>query len=83
MRRFSEYYFLCPEVVKPGTLVYNHGNYENPEMFFLQSTLLRDNGKTKITMQCYLRLPDERKVVVEKYGALEGQKQHLDKLKPI
>ena len=68
------------EVVKPERLVYNHGNYENPEMFFVTINFAEDNGKTKITMRMLFKTADERKVVVEKYGALEGQKQHLDKL---
>lgn len=68
------------EVVKPERLVYNHGNFENPEMFFVTIKFLEDNGKTKITMRMLFKTADERKVVVEKYGALEGQKQHLDKL---
>ena len=68
------------EVVKPERLVYNHGNYENPEMFFVTLNFAEDNGKTKITMRMLFKTADERKVVVEKYGALEGQKQHLDKL---
>lgn len=68
------------EVVKPERLVYNHGNYENPEMFFVTINFIEDNGKTKITMRMLFKTVDERKVVVEKYGALEGQKQHLDKL---
>jgi uncharacterized protein YndB with AHSA1/START domain len=68
------------EVVKPERLVYNHGNYENPEMFFVTINFLEDNGKTKITMRMLFKTVDARREVVEKYGALEGQKQHLDKL---
>ena len=68
------------EVVKPERLVYNHGNYENPEMFFVTIKFVEDNGKTKITMRMLFKTVDERREVVEKYGALEGQKQHLDKL---
>jgi len=68
------------EVVKPERLVYNHGNFENPEMFFVTINFLEDNGKTRITMRMLFKTAEERKVVVEKYGALEGQKQHLDKL---
>ncbi|MDX1959001.1 MAG: SRPBCC domain-containing protein [Leptospiraceae bacterium] len=68
------------EVVKPERLVYNHGNYENPNMFFVTINFLEDNGKTKITMRMLFNTREEREVVVEKYGALEGQKQHLDKL---
>jgi len=68
------------EVVKPERLVYNHGNYENPEMFFVTINFTEDNGKTKITMRMLFKTADARREVVEKYGALEGQKQHLDKL---
>ena len=31
-------------------------------------------------MRMLFKKAEERKEVVEKYGALEGQKQHLDKL---
>ncbi len=68
------------EVVKPERLVYNHGNYKNPEMFFVTINFLEDNGKTKISMRMLFKTVEERREVVEKYGALEGQKQHLDKL---
>lgn len=68
------------EVVKPERLVYDHGNYENPKMFHATINFVEANGKTKITMRMLFKKAEERKVVVEKYGALEGQKQHLDKL---
>ena len=68
------------EVVKPERLVYDHGNYENPKMFHVTINFVEANGKTKITMRMLFKKAEERKVVVEKYGALEGQKQHLDKL---
>ena len=61
-------------------MLFRSGSYENPKMFHVTINFVEANGKTKITMRMLFQKAEERKVVVEKYGALEGQKQHLDKL---
>ncbi len=68
------------EVIKPEKLVWWHGDDKDPAQF--ESTVIfEDEGKkTKLTMKMVFRTKAEKDFVVEKYGALEGQSQTMDRL---
>ncbi len=67
------------EITPPSKLVFDHG--DGKKVWFVATVLLEDTGRgTRITLrQLY---PDQafRDEVVNKYGAIEGGKQHLAKL---
>jgi uncharacterized protein YndB with AHSA1/START domain len=67
------------EISPPSKLVFDHG--DGKKVWFEATVLLEDTGRgTRITLrQLY---PDQafRDEVVNKYGAIEGGKQHLAKL---
>jgi uncharacterized protein YndB with AHSA1/START domain len=68
------------EVVKPEKLVWMHGNEKERNQF--ESTVLfeEDGNKTKLTMKMVFKTKEERDKVVEKYGAVEGNRQTMDRL---
>ena len=76
------------EVVKPERLVYKHGGDADCEPVNFQVTAtFEDVGpagatprKTKLTWQALFPSPAARNFVVEKYGAIEGGKQTLERL---
>jgi uncharacterized protein YndB with AHSA1/START domain len=68
------------EVKKPERLVYDHGEEGQPGYFHVTVTFEDQGGKTKLSMQMLFKTAEERDQVVEKYGAVEGLKQNLDKL---
>jgi uncharacterized protein YndB with AHSA1/START domain len=65
------------EVVKPSRLVYDHG----PEpLFHVTVTFAPQAGKTRVSMRGLFATAAERTLVAEKYGAIEGGRQHLARL---
>src|SRR5690349_19761562 len=70
------------EVVKPSLLVYSHGsgNENDPGQFEVTVTFVAFGKKTELTMRAVFKTKEERDMVVEKYGALEGNKQTLNRL---
>ena len=67
------------EIVLLSKLVYDHGDGER--MWFEQTVTLEDvEGGTLVTLRHLFPSKEERDLVVEKYGAIEGGKQHLAKL---
>jgi len=70
------------EVVKPGRLVYRHGGTVDvePVQFHVTVTFEDLDGKTKLTMRMVFPSAAERDRVAEKYGAVEGAKQTLERL---
>jgi uncharacterized protein YndB with AHSA1/START domain len=70
------------EIVKPERLVYSHGGGDDVEPVQFQTTVtFEDYGaKTKLTMWALFPSAAERDRVVEKYGAVEGANQTLDRL---
>jgi hypothetical protein len=48
--------------------------------FDVTVTMLEKNGKTELTMCMLFPTKEERDMVVEKFGAIEGNKQTMDKL---
>ena len=70
------------EVTKPERLVYAHADDGETEPVSFQVTVTMDDqgGKTKLTMRMVFPSVEERDRVVKEYGALEGAKQHVDRL---
>jgi|SRR5271168_104160 len=70
------------EVVKPERLVYRHGGTVDvePVQFHVTVTFEDLDGKTKLTMRMVFPSAAERDRVAEKYGAVEGAKQTLERL---
>jgi uncharacterized protein YndB with AHSA1/START domain len=67
------------EVVKPERLVYAHGG-ENDVSFHVTVTFERQGEKTKLTMVTLFPTAEMLDFVAREYGAIEGGKQHLDRL---
>lgn len=68
------------EVKKPERLVYNHGEEGKPNFFQVTVTFEDQGNKTKLSMQMLFSTAEERNDVAEKYGAVEGLKQNMDRL---
>jgi uncharacterized protein YndB with AHSA1/START domain len=69
------------EVAPPSRLVFDHG--DGQRVWFIASIILdaTDAGTgTLVTLRHLFPSREERDLVVEKYGAIEGGKQHLAKL---
>jgi len=66
------------DVVEPERLEWDHG----PSPIF-HSTVVFDehgNNKTKLTMRMVFQTAEERNRTAEKFGAVEGQQQTLNRL---
>jgi len=70
------------EVVKPERLVFRHNSDKenDPEEFLSTITFEEENGKTKVTMSSLFPSVEQRQLVIEKYGAIEGGNQTLGRL---
>jgi uncharacterized protein YndB with AHSA1/START domain len=70
------------EIMKPERLVYSHGGGGDvePVQFQVTVTFEDHDGKTKLTMKALFPSAAERDRVAEKYGAVEGAKQTLERL---
>jgi len=70
------------EVVKPERLVYKHEPEagSEPANFQVTVTFAGEGGKTALTMRMLFPSAEARRHVVEKYGAVEGANQTLDRL---
>jgi uncharacterized protein YndB with AHSA1/START domain len=68
------------EVQRPERLVYDHG--DKGELTYFRVTVSFEDlgGKTKVSMQMLFETSKQRNKVVEKFGAVEGLKQNMDKL---
>ena len=67
------------EITPPSRLVYDHG--DGTRVWFEQIMDLQEVGRgTLITLRQVYPSQASRDEVIEKYGALEGGKQHLAKL---
>ncbi len=67
-------------IEKPTRLVYKHGDDKNHEMFRASVTFTPMEGKTRVSLYTMFPTKEARDTVVEKYGAIEGGKQHLANL---
>jgi len=70
------------EIVRPERLVYRHGGGEDvePVQFHVTVTFEDLGGKTRLTMRAVFPSAEQRNLVTEKYGAVEGAKQTLERL---
>ncbi len=70
------------EIVPPERLVYKHGGELDLEPVNFQTTVTFEDvgGKTKLTMRSIFSSAAVKRFVAETYGAVEGGKQHLDRL---
>jgi uncharacterized protein YndB with AHSA1/START domain len=71
------------ELKAPERLVFRHGSTEeeNPDADFNTVITLEDvGGKTRVTMIGTFKDKAARDLVIREYGAVEGGRQHLDKL---
>lgn len=67
------------EITPPSRLVYDHG--DGQRVWFEASITLQETGSgTLVTLRHLFPSRESRDEVVEKYGAIEGGKQHLAKL---
>lgn len=74
----NEIFFI--DVVKPERLVYSHGEPGAEDSFHVTIDFLEQEGKTRINMQMVFRTAAQRNLVVEKFGAIEGNIQMIDRL---
>ena len=68
------------EIVKPERLVYYHGDQGEPGYFQSTVTFAEEGMKTRLSLRMLFPTAEERDAVVEKYNALQGANQHLDRL---
>ncbi len=68
------------EITPIDRLGYEHGDWENPRMFFGTITFTDAEGGTMVTIRMIFPTKEERDRTVEQYGAIEGGKQTLAKL---
>jgi uncharacterized protein YndB with AHSA1/START domain len=67
------------EITPPSRLVFDHG--DGQRIWFESCITLQETGSgTLITLRHLFPSKESRDEVVEKYGAIEGGKQHLAKL---
>ena len=67
------------EIIPLSKLVSDHG--DGDRVWFESTVTLQDaDGGTLVTLRHLFPSKEERDLVVEKYGAIEGGKQHLSKL---
>jgi len=70
------------EVVAPERLVYHHGGGDDvePVQFHVTVTFEDLGGQTRLTMRAVFPSVEQRDLVAEKYGAVEGAKQTFERL---
>jgi uncharacterized protein YndB with AHSA1/START domain len=70
------------EIVKPSKLVYLHdsGIDNDPSEFRTVVTFEAVGTQTKVTLASVFKTKEARDLVVREFGAIEGGKQHLEKL---
>jgi len=69
------------EIVPPERLMYRQGAKPgDPDAFHTTITLVEEGGQTRITLRGLFNTKAQRDEVVEKFGALEGGRQTLDRL---
>jgi uncharacterized protein YndB with AHSA1/START domain len=68
------------EVKSPERLVYLHGDWKDQGVFHVTLTFEAVHGKTWLTMKSLFSSAEQRAMVVEKYHAIEGGNQTIDRL---
>ena len=72
---------IYTEIIKPEKLVYKQSGDGDSINFHVEITFEDENGKTWITMRSVFEKEEDLKKVVEVYGAYEGGKQNIERLK--
>jgi uncharacterized protein YndB with AHSA1/START domain len=70
------------ELVPPERLVYLHGSDQenDPNRFHVTVTFVEQGGKTHLTLRSRFNTAAQRDEVVNKFGAIEGGNQTLERL---
>jgi len=68
------------EIIRNERLIYDHGQPEDGGSFRTFVHFADEGGKTRITMKGVFKTVEYKNLVVEKYGALEGQQQHIARM---
>lgn len=68
------------EIIKNERLIYDHGQPEDGGSFRTFVHFSDEGGKTRVSMKGVFKTVEYRQMVIEKYGALEGQKQHMARM---
>ncbi|ANE48737.1 ATPase [Paenibacillus swuensis] len=70
------------EIASPNRLVYKHGTgaENDPHQFHVTVTFAEVDGQTNLTLRTLFNTAEQRKMVVEQFGAIEGGKQTLNRL---
>jgi uncharacterized protein YndB with AHSA1/START domain len=68
------------EVVPPERLVYDQGTSADNLMFRASAVFDEDGDGTKVTLRTVFPTREDRDAVVERYGAIEGARQTLERL---
>ena len=69
------------EIVPPERIHYLHGDRDgDPRAFVSTVTLVERGTATEVTMRAVFKTKEQCDEVIERYGAVEGGKQHLGKL---
>jgi uncharacterized protein YndB with AHSA1/START domain len=73
------------EVVPPERLVYKHAGEEEdePVKFLVTVTFAAEASRTRLTTRMVFDTPEDRTLVAEKYGAVEGLNQTLSRLEEL
>jgi len=73
---------IYKEVTKPEQLVWTHGSGDenDPGQFEVTVTFAAHGQQTEITMHMVFKSKEERDKVVDKYGAIEGNIQTMNRL---
>jgi uncharacterized protein YndB with AHSA1/START domain len=69
------------EVVRPERLVYSHSDDDiDSVQFYVTVTFAEQDGKTLLIMRSVFPSAEQLDKVIRDYGAIEGGKQHLERL---
>jgi uncharacterized protein YndB with AHSA1/START domain len=68
------------EIIRNERLIYDHGQPEDGGQFRTFVHFTDEGNKTRITMKGVFKTVEYKNLVVEKYGALEGQKEHIARM---
>jgi uncharacterized protein YndB with AHSA1/START domain len=68
------------EIIPSERLIYDHGQPEDGGQFRSFVRFTDEGGKTRVSMKGVFKTAEYRQMVIDKYGALEGQKQHMARM---
>lgn len=76
---------IFKEVIKPKRLTFDHGwdvedFYKDPRLFEVEVNFEEKGKATEVLMKMVFKTKEVKDEVVEKYGAIEGNKQTMNKL---